>query len=72
MKALQAGDLGADTFKSLIDNHLDVHEALDVQVSSHKSSNGNTVLHVNVNGICLLRLSDIRRLHVSLCHDPKA
>lgn len=55
-KSLQAGDHSVETYNALMDAQLDVTGAIAVDVLVDER---RRVLHVNVNGVCLLRVGQI-------------
>ena len=61
MVAIQASDIAASQ-QALIDAHVDVTGAAHVQVTTNEDK---TVLWVNVNGVCLLRICRIEHYEES-------
>jgi hypothetical protein len=57
MKALIADKVDNDTMDTLVAAHLDVTGAANVEVLWNESE---TILWVNVNGVCLLRICQIK------------
>ena len=63
--SFQANAADGATFDVLMANQLDVTGAVIVQVSASEGPRGK-ILHVNVNGVCLLRICQIQILELEM------
>lgn len=59
MKSIKASVADEATFKELLDAHVDITGAVVVEVKINRSTK---VVHVNVNGVCVLRVCRICNL----------
>lgn len=62
MKAIKADKIDEYTMDLLVDAHLDVTGAANVEVTWNAAK---TILWVNVNGVCLLRICQIKELQLT-------
>ena len=66
VKYLRADDASnSDQMTSLIENHVDVTGAQILELNLSRGPNGQQVIHINVNGVCLLRVCRIEKLVVN-------
>ena len=62
MPNFRAESVDAESMDRLLNHQLDVTGAKGVEVSSRLKLDGTSVLWVNVNGVCLLRICQIKEL----------
>ena len=55
----------SEQMASLMENHVDVTGAQILELNLSRGPNGQQVIHININGICLLRVCRIQRLEIN-------